>query len=256
MAEKFIKNKGELLRSKNKKKKIKKFVLISILLISLFITLCLKLSYFNINEIKVHNNKNVATEEIIKLSNIGKGSNIFYLNTKKIMSNILKDSYVINVNVKRRLPSNIDITVEEREAAFYLAKESKFLIIGKDGVVLEEKESLSNSSLIALLGFDSKQAIVGKKLPCDDKRKISVIGTITEIVTGDTSRPKIISANISDLLNIRIYYEKIYIKLGTSENLDKKIDKALTMIKLEQLKGVKGYIDVSVIDKPVFCVEK
>lgn len=256
MAENYIKNKGELLIIKKKKKRIKKFVLISILLISLFITLCLKLSYFNINEIKVHNNKNLSTEEIIKLSNIGKGSNIFYLNTKESITNILTDSYVLNVNIKRKLPSNIDITVEERDAAFYLAKENKFLIIGKDGVVLEEKQTLSNSSLIKLLGFDSKQAIVGKKLPCDDSRKISVIGTITEIVTGDTSMPKIISVDIGNLLNIRVYYENMYIKLGTSENLDKKLNKALTMLKLEQLKVAKGYIDVSVIDKPVFCIEK
>lgn len=256
MAENYIKNKGELLIIKKKKKRIKKFVLISILLISLFITLCLKLSYFNINEIKVHNNKNLSTEEIIKLSNIGKGSNIFYLNTKESITNILTDSYVLNVNIKRKLPSNIDITVEERDAAFYLPKENKFLIIGKDGVVLEEKQTLSNSSLIKLLGFDSKQAIVGKKLPCDDSRKISVIGTITEIVTGDTSMPKIISVDIGNLLNIRVYYENMYIKLGTSENLDKKLNKALTMLKLEQLKVAKGYIDVSVIDKPVFCIEK
>ena len=93
-------------------------------------------------------------------------------------------------------------------------------------------------------------------LPCDDSRKISVLGTITEIVTGDTSMPKIISVDIGNLLNIRVYYENMYIKLGTSENLDKKLNKALTMLKLEQLKVAKGYIDVSVIDKPVFCIEK
>ena len=84
MAEKFITNKSKVLR-KNSKKEKQKIVLIFILLASVFITLCLKLSYFNINEIKVFNNKNISSEDIIKLSNINKGSNIFYINTQKIL---------------------------------------------------------------------------------------------------------------------------------------------------------------------------
>ena len=256
MAENFIKNKNEMLRKKRKKIKIRKFILIFILLVSLFITLCLKLSYFNVSEIKVHNNKNLSVEEIIKLSNINKGSNIFYLNTKESMTNILKNSYVLDVNIKRKLPSNIDITVEERVAAFYAIKGNGFIIVGKDGVVLEEKQKLNNIELIKLLGFNTMQATIGKKLPCNDLRKISVIGTITEIVNVSKSKLKITSVDISDLLNIRVYYENMYVKLGTSEDLGKKLDKAITVLELEQLKNAKGYIDVSVISKPVFCIEE
>jgi len=256
MAEIFIKNKGELLRIKRKKKRISKFVLVFILLISLSITLCLKLSYFNISEIKVYNNKNLSVQEIIKLSNINKGSNIFYINTKESATDILKNSYILHVDIKRNLPSSIDITVEERSASFYAVKGDTFLIVGKDGTILEEKQSLDNSALIKLLGFNTKDAIVGKKLPQDDERKISVIGTVTDFINRDKSKFKIISVDISDLLNIRIYYANMYVKLGTSEDLSKKLDKAITMLELDQLKNAKGYIDVSVISKPVFYIEK
>lgn len=260
MAENFIKNKSEIVRKKKKKKKIKKFMFAFIFLVSLFITLALKLSYFNVNEIKVHNNKNVSIEEIISLSNINKGSNIFYINTNKSMVSILKNSYILDVNIKRKLPSNIDITVVERVASFYCVKDNGFLIIGKDGVVMEEKQNLSNNDLIKLLGFDINKATVGKTLPSEDNRKISAIGTITDFVNSPQSKFKISSVDISDLLNIRVYYENMYVKLGTSENLEEKLRKAVIMLELEQLKpeqlkGVKG-IDVSVIAKPVFCIEE
>ena len=256
MVDDFIKNKNELLRKKKKNRKIKQFILVFILLVSLFITLCLKLSYFNISEIKVQNNKNLSKEEIVKLANINKGSNIFYINTKKSMETILANPYIMNVSIKKRLPSNIEITVEERAASFYCLKGDKFLIIGKDGTVLEEKQSLSNSSLIKLLEFDATKATVGKKLPCDDQRKISAIGTITEIANAAESKLKITSVDINDLLNIKVYCGNMYVKLGTSEDLGKKLDKAVTLLNLEQLKNAKGYIDLSVISKPVYQIEK
>ena len=256
MAENFIKNKSDIVRKKKKKKKVKKYMLALILLVSLVITLALKLSYFDVNEVKVHNNKNVSKDEIINLSHINKGSNIFYINTNKSMINILKNSYILDVNIKRKLPSNIEITVVERVASFYCVKESGFLIIGKDGVVMEEKQNLNNNELIKLTGFEINKATVGKMLPSEDGRKISAIGTITDFVNSPQSKFKISSVDISDLLNIRVYYESMYVKLGTSENLEEKLRKAVVLLELEQLKGAKGYIDVSVIAKPVFCIEE
>ena len=256
MAEKFITVKGEVLRKNNKRKKTKKIILIFILIASVFITLCLKLSYFNISEINVYNNKNVSSEDVIKLSNINKGSNIFYINTQRNITDMLKNPYILNVSIKRRLPSTIDITVKERVASFYCVKGNEFLIIGEDGVVLEQKQNLNNNALIKLFGFNTQQATLGKVLPCDDERKISVIGTITEIVNSTNSKFKMTALDISDLFNIRAYYGNMYVNLGTSEDLYDKLNKAINILGLEQLKNAKGYIDVSVDSKPVFYIEK
>ena len=169
---------------------------------------------------------------------------------------MLKNPYILNVNIKRKLPSTIDINVQERVASFYCVKGNEFLIIGQDGVVLEQKQNLNNSALIKLYGFNIQQAIVGKKLPCDDERKISVIGTITEIVNSSNSKFKMNSFDISDLFNIRAYYGNMYVKLGTSEDLNEKLNKAIDILGLEQLKNAKGYIDVSDINNPVFFIDK
>jgi len=256
MAENYIKMKNELHKKKLKRKKFVKILMAFIVLISVLITLCLKLSYFNVEKIEVVNNKNLTKEQIVKLSKISQGSNIFYVNLKESRTNLLNNSNIMDVNIKRNFPSKIIITVKERDAVFYIPKDSKFLIVGKDGVVLEEKGTIENTKLIKLDGIDVKTVVVGKKLNVQDKRAIELIGEITELYNLNISKYSITSVNMNNLLNINIFYNNMCVKIGTSDSLRKKLNKALNVIDTQGLIDKKGYIDVSYEGNPVFCIEK
>ncbi|WP_461615341.1 cell division protein FtsQ/DivIB [Clostridium sp. Marseille-QA1073] len=110
------------------------------MLTSVLITLCLKLSYFNIASITVKGNENLTKEEIIEKSNIKVGENIFTVKTNKAISSVKENPYVITSHIKRKFPNEIIITVEERKAAFYSKLNDEFYIIDNEGIILDKED--------------------------------------------------------------------------------------------------------------------
>lgn len=247
---------NELIQRRRRRKVVKRSIVFSTLLISLLVILCLKLSYFNVSNIVILNNEIINTEEILELSKINKGTNIFYMDLKNIQTNVLSNPYILKANVKRKLPNTISIEVQEREAVFYAKNESGNLIIDRLGVVLEKKDDTSGMNLTNLTGIDFGGAKVGKVIPCDDNRKINFITEITDLIEANTSGIKITSVDLSDFLDIKIYSNNICIKVGDNSNLENKLNEALNIIVNNKLVNSIGYIDVSFQGNPVVHVEK
>lgn len=247
---------NKLILKRRKKMKVKKYIAIFVILISVSVTLCLKLSYFDIKEIEVVNNRNIKAEDIKKLSQINLNDNIFYLNLKKSKDNILSNSYITNVNITRKLPSKINIEIEERKAVFYVLQDDKYLVIDKNGIVLEEKDNINGMKLLKLQGFNNKNYELGKVLNASDERKIKIINQITELVEGlKTGVPEPSMVDISDITDIKLYYKEMVVKVGTENELKVKINRAINVLVGNNLTNSKGYIDVSFKGSPVFSVQ-
>jgi cell division protein FtsQ len=225
------------------------------MLTAVLVTLCLKLAYFNVSSVKVINNNIVTSEEIINLSQVDMGTNIFFIDIKNIRTNVLKNPYILEAEVKRKLPNTIIVSISERQAVFYGKLDDKYLIIDKNGVVLEEREDISDMKLTKLEGFNFQDAKVGETVPSDNARKISNIGLITELIGLNSSGIEIDSVNLYDDMNIVITCDNILIKLG-SNSIKDKLNLALNIIVNNKLQNEKGYIDVSFEGNPVVYVEK
>lgn len=251
----LVKTDNQLIINRRKRRAIKRTIISLILLISVTITLCLKLTYFNVSNISVINNHTINSDEIVKLSKINKGINIFYLNFKNVQTNLQSNPYILSANINRKLPNTIVISIKEREAVFYSKRDNKYLIIDKNGIVLEEKEDISQMKLTNLQGFDTKEAKIGEVIPAQDKRKIDNISLITELISNNSSGIDITSIDLSNDLNLLAYSNNMCIKLGNS-NIKDKLNKALNVIVSNNLKDQKGYIDVSYEGNPVIFKEK
>lgn len=251
----LVKTDNQLIINRRKRRAIKRTIISLILLISVTITLCLKLTYFNVSNISVINNHTINSDEIVKLSKINKGINIFYLNFKNVQTNLQSNPYILSANINRKLPNTIVISIKEREAVFYSKRDNKYLIIDKNGIVLEEKEDISQMKLTNLQGFDTKEAKIGEVIPAQDKRKIDNISLITELISNNSSGIDITSIDLSNDLNLLAYSNNMCIKLGNS-NIKDKLNKALNVIVSNNLKDQKGYIDVSYEGNPVIFTEK
>lgn len=247
---------NKLILQRRKRRKIKKVFMLFILLISVCITLCFKLSYFDIKTIQVTGNKNILSKEIIGLSNLYKGNNIFYINIKYGENSILSNPYIENVEISRKLPDKVQINVKEREAIFYNVKNNKYFVVDKSGILLEKRNDIKGMKLIKLDGFDYDKCEIGKTLVNNDKTKIDVVSALSNIILNSKSTIAITSIDISDILNIKVYCGEVCIKIGTSDDMDKKINKSLNILDRKELKGVKGYIDVSFNGNPVFFIQK
>lgn len=246
---------NEFIRKRRKKRTIRRTLIIFLLLISTLVILCLKLSYFNVENINVVNNKIVNSDEIISSSKINMGTNIFTLNTKKIGTNVLSNPYILKADIIRKFPSSIIISVKEREAVFYIEDNNKFVIIDKNGVVLEVKDNVNYMKLTKLEKFEVNNAVIGKIIPKADNRKLELISLMTDLISLNNSGININSVNLSDEHNVQVICDNMILKLGNI-NIKDKLNLGLNIIVNNNLKNAKGYVDVSFDSNPVVFIEK
>ncbi len=250
------KTENELILRRRKRKRIKKIFMLFVLLLSISITLCLKHPYFNIKNIEVSGNRNISSKEIVDLSRLSKGNNVFYINVRNGENNILSNPYISEVQIKRKLPSTVQINVKEREALFYNTKDNKYFIVDKNGVVLQKKDNIKEMHLVKLDGFDYDKSEIGKVLKNDDKSKIDIVTDLGDIILNSKNTIGITYIDLNSTIDIKIYFGDMCVKLGRSDKLDKKVNEALNIINSKGLKGAKGYIDVSFDGNPVFSIQK
>lgn len=248
---------NELIKKRRKKRKIRKFVFIFILLVVVCSILCFKLPYFNIKHILIYNNKTITSKEIISKSGISEGQNIFLLSLSRSEKNISNIPYILSVRTNRKFPDSVEIYIKERKALYYVIADNQYLILDKYGVVLEKKSSLNDSKLIKLTGFDSKNAKIGEPMQ-NSTSKINALQSISNsFEVYNDSNMQVKELDLSNVININVYYGNMCVKLGDSSNIDNKINKAVKI--LEQSangKDSKGYIDVSCNADPVIYLEK
>ena len=248
---------NEMIKKRRKKKAVKKLVVFFVLLLSILITLCFKLPYFNIEQITVLNNKSVSKEEIIKLSNINKNTNLFYQNFNGSKKLIMNNPYIEAAQFSRKIPNRVEIIVSEKKAEFYLSFGTKFAILDKNSMVLELKDDVTNMKLVRVDGVDIKNIVLGKPIGNSDDKKVKTIKTISDLISrGKDGVPKMTSINLTDTKDLKIYYGDIYVILGTGSALEDKLNKAINILQAEGVKSQKGYIDVSFNGIPVVSMQR
>lgn len=246
---------NELILKRRKKKKLQKTLLLFTLMISLFVTLCLKLPYFNIKTIQVIGNENITQNDIILLSKISAGNNMFYIHLRDSENNILSNPYIYSAEIVRKIPSTIQINVKEREAVFYNTKDNKNLVIDKNAIVLQQRDDIKGMKLIKLDGLDYSKGELGKTIDDVDSGRVDIVKSLGAIIANNKILG-ITSVDISNSVDIKIYYGSILVKVGSEDNIDKKMNKALNILERKEIKGAKGYIDVSFDGNPVFFIQK
>ena len=152
---------------RKKKRRKKRYLLrfIVFLLLCTGIYFALHIEYFTVDGITVAGNKDIPDSEIVKLSEIKVGDNIFdsfaFLAERRIKKNL----YVEDVNVSRKLPNRIEIIVTERSGKAQLVMGKQFVIIDNDGQVLEIAREEKEATL--LMNIKVKKAKEGKEIEVD-----------------------------------------------------------------------------------------
>ncbi len=255
----IIQNKEKILYKRKHKKAARRLIFLSIMMVSILITLCFKLPYFNIETIEVLGNSNASKAEIIAAAKIQLGSNIFYEGFKDSEKRILENPYILNVEFKKVLPKKIVISIEERTAVFYGKVNNIYYIIDNKGILLEKRSDIKNKNLVNLIGFNYENCQVGKLILSEDPRKIAIANEITDIITDyrkTVGAILISTVDVNSILDVKVYSGQMCIKFGTTDDLKNKFNVAINIISQLEYRGAKGYVDVSSKSTPVVFVEK
>ena len=234
-----------------REKRIRVFRIVFVLIVICgFIAFLMMSPIFNLKNIEVEDNDFITEEEIIELSGIKENDNIFRLSKSKIAKKIEKNPYIDSVEIKRVIPSTIEISVVERTPAFMTDySDGRYIYINSNGYVLEfSNERLELPILDGLsTDFDSMVDLEGNKnrLNEDDLEKLNTVLKIMNVAENNDLSGLITRINVSnskDYLLILESEDKI-VHVGNGTDLNTRLLWAKQIIDSER--GIKGEILVN-----------
>lgn len=225
-------------KKSNKMKKVLKWVIIIIAIFTALVYFMMS-PLFNIRDIQVHGNEKVSTEQILSLSEINKGENIFAFYKPGALEKIKTNSYVEDVKIKRVLPNIIKISVEERIITYMLEIGGNFAYIDKQGFILEL--SSEKVSIPTLSGFvtNIENIKVGNRLDKQDLLKLNDVLKIMSYAETNNIDEIIIDINITDAEEyiLKLEDEKI-VYFGDISDLNRKMEYLQGILK--ETEGISG----------------
>jgi cell division protein FtsQ len=159
---------------RKKKKRKKKHYLLKFIVFVVFATgmyFFFTSSLFDIQKITVQNNSHYTTEQIIKLAGAKTGENLFKASLSQMKDKLLDDPYIKNARLRRKLPAEVAITVDERKEAAAVAYGSKYIIIDGEGMVLRKADT--EPKLTLLMGMKVKSMKPGSPLEVEDNSSLT-----------------------------------------------------------------------------------
>ena len=176
-----------------------------ILLVAIILILCSPL--FDIKNIEVEGNSKLSKERVISVSTLQTHTNIFKFNPNVIKEKIKEIAYVNNVEVTRKLPSTVKITIDERQPKYMLQFADSYVYINNQGYMLE----ISNEKLELpiLIGFttDLSNIKAGNRINVTDLKKMDMVIKIYEAIKSNGLGEIVSKIDISNDKNYAIILE-------------------------------------------------
>lgn len=259
---------------KRRKKNNTHFVIL-LMLSCLIIGVILSLTvFFNVNNVIIEGDTRYTKLQICTAGDVSVGDNLFLSLGQKDRKEITeKLPYIDKIEVERKLPSTLVITVNETPAFFAIYDESQYILLDGNMKVLEKTTSILGEDVILIEGVQIESSQIGKQLVFKDKTlETAATGDeTTETLETETTRElidRIISAIISeefngltnidltDRLHVKMTYDnRLVLIFGAPTELDYKFKFALKAIeKLDD--SANGYIDLTVPQNAYYTTEE
>ncbi len=227
----------ERLMAKKKHKKVFRrinYILLSILLCFIFVVICMAL-FLKIETIEVKGNNRYTAEQIIEVSGISVGQNLYAINKKSARSFITTEyPYINDVVIRRTLPSTLTFKVSEEQPKYYTEICGEYFVLSDTLRVLERTENLPDTEetpLILILMTEISSAIVGEHLSFEKEFVFDYIQNFIDSLNDHYMAEQLTVIDLSKRYNIYVnYQDRFRIYLGDSTETDMKLTFAGLMI--------------------------
>ena len=201
------------------KDRMMKFRIISIITLFVLALIFLILSFtpiFTVDSIEVKGNSHYSSEEIISMGHAVPGKNIIYHSDKASIKEYLElNPYIKSAEVKRKLPSTLVITVSERTQMMALKYDDDYLILDREGVLLQKSRTKPKLTLIE--GNVITRIKLGEPLGTQNEeiieKSVELMQAMADndlyFVKVDMSDLHSVKAYVYDSLTIRTDYDKL-----------------------------------------------
>ncbi len=224
-------------KKKKKKRKKKHYLLRFIITIIVLVVLYLFLSsaIFDIEDIRVENNAILSDQQIIDASGIKEGQNIFAAGGFKTKRSLKKNPYVEDVDIDRKLPGKIVISVDETQPTVAIQYSGKYILLNETGEYVDVNESNMYATKVEGIRITSFQE--GKEPKFDDAKKFN---EVLKLVNGINNAGMFLKkVEISSSLTIKGYISETLMVSGTANAILSNMDNLKYMLYDLDQKGIK-----------------
>lgn len=148
---------------------MRRITALSILVLIVALCVCLFTPIFGVSEIIVEGNAKLSAEEIVGVSGIKSGQNIFRINTKKTASKIEELSYVDDAEIVRKFPAKIKIVLDESTEDIIIDTPLEFIVTTIDGKVLYKTVDVTEVPVPIVKGIEVTSAEVSQIVQTKDE---------------------------------------------------------------------------------------
>lgn len=199
--------------------KIKIYFLIFFLLSTIIFIILFKTNFFEIKQIFVSGNRAVSSDEVVSYSGIQIGDNIFKIKLSEAKEKIIKNPFIKDVSIDRKLPNKLTIDVMERKKLAAMLYMGMYFIIDKDCVILYTAHEIEDMYVID--GFEFESFLKGKKIKVNNEEDLKKIVELCNLL--ESSNLTIVPKIAYEDQNITLYInENFKVKFGRGENLSKR----------------------------------
>lgn len=227
--------KNDQIRKKKKRKK-KHYLLKIIVFIALMTGLYFFFtsSLFDIQKITIEDNAYYTEEQVIDLAGARTGENLFEVSLSHMKEKLLADPYMKNVKIKRKLPAEVVIVVEERKEDAAIPYGDNFIIIDNEGMVLRKSEI--EPALTLLMGMTVKNMDPGTPLQVEENAMLTdTLKLLQEVKEHELFFKKI---DISSIIIKAYIYDQLTCE-GTPENIMNNLDSLQDVLYDLYTKGIE-----------------
>jgi cell division protein FtsQ len=202
--------------------------------------------YFKVEQIRVEDNRRISREEILALSDIHPGTNIFELDLGRIGTRIEENPWIASAKVRRMFPNQLVIRVAERTPRALVCLDYLYYL-DASGQIFKRLERGDRLDFPVISGID-RQALLARNeatmrhldtilgvLESLDRRKVFGVGDVSELSIDDTGSITLYTCNGG--VPIRMGQNDFDSKLNRFEKIFPQIKTRLSFI---------DYIDLNV----------
>ncbi len=203
--------------------------------------------FFEVREIMVEGNNSLSAENIISVSGINPGENIFKINLKLSAERIRVLPVVKRVDMSRKLPSTVAIRVEERKPLALLPVDGGFIQVDDEGVHIQKGDIASNQLPVVTGVTFAVPEPGGRIMSGALKTALAVVGEIPPGLL-----PQLSEINIDGDQITAYTLDGIQCRLGSASGMKQKGEVFMKVLSELKAKGKRiEYIDLSYTGTPV-----
>ena len=178
---------------------------------------------FRVETIEVKGESRYSAEEILEASGLEAGGNLFLTDVSAASAAIEKTlPYIGEADVRRVLPSEIEIEVSEEELAGAVLDDTQYILVGVSGKVLDRTaEKPENCPLVK--GLTVLEAQIGSQIVYEEGENRKVFESLSAAVA-ECGLDKVTELDVTDAYDSTLLYNnRILLEFGAPTALVEKI---------------------------------